>query len=160
MLICIDTLSEEDTLIVVQSLSGVWFFTTPWTAAHQSSQYFIIFQSLLKLMSTESVMPSNHLILCCPLLPLTSIFPSIRVFSTELAFHIRWPKYWSFSFSTSPSNEHSGLISLGLTGLISLQSKGLTRVFSSTTVQRHQFFSTRTSLWSNSHICTWLLEKL
>ena len=160
MLICIDTLSEEDTLIVVQSLSGVWFFTTPWTAAHQASQYVIIFQSLLKLMSTESVMPSNHLILCCPLLPLTSIFPSIRVFSTELAFHIRWPKYWSFSFSTSPSNEHSGLISLGLTGLISLQSKGLTRVFSSTTVQRHQFFSTRTSLWSNSHICTWLLEKL
>ena len=109
MLICIDTLSEEDTLIVVQSLSGVWFFTTPWTAAHQASQYVIIFQSLLKLMSTESVMPSNHLILCCPLLPLTSIFPSIRVFSTELAFHIRWPKYWSFSFSTSPSNEHSGL---------------------------------------------------
>ena len=121
MLICIDTLSEEDTLIVVvQSLSGVWFFTTPWTAAHQASRSFIVFQSLLKLMSTESVIPSHHLILCCPLLPLPSIFPSIRVFFTELAFHIRWPKYWSFSFSTSPSNEHSGLISLDLTGLISL----------------------------------------
>ena len=131
MLICIDTVSGEDTLIaVVQSLSCVWFFMTPWTAAHQASQSFIIFQSLLKLMSTESVMPFNHLILCCPFLPLPSIFPGIRVFSTELAFHIRWPKYWSFSFSTSPSNEHSGLISLGLTGWISLQSKGLTRVFS------------------------------
>ena len=77
-----------------------------------------------------TVMLSNHLLLCRPRLPLPSIFPGIRVFSTELAFHIRWPKYWSFSFSTSPSNEHSGLISLGLTGWISLQSKGLTRVFS------------------------------
>ena len=159
MSICIDTLSEEDTLIVVQSLSYVWFFMIPWTAARQVSHSFTVFPNLLKLMSTESVMPFNHLILCCSLLPLPSIFPSIRVFSNESVLLIRWPKYWSFSFSTSPFNEHSGLIPLRLIGLISLQSKGLTRVFSSTTAQRHQFFSTQT-LWSNSHICTWLLEKL
>ena len=96
--------------------------------------------SLLKPMSIKSVMPSNHLILCCPLLLLPSIFPSIRVFSNESVLRIRWPKYWSFSFSISPSNEYSGLISLGWTGCISLQSKGLSRVFSNTTVQKHQFF--------------------
>ena len=84
---------------------------TPWTAAHQASLYITNSWSLLKLMSIELVMPSNHLILCRPLLPLASIFPSIRVFSNELALHIRWPKYWSFSFSISPSNEYSGLIS-------------------------------------------------
>ena len=94
----------------------------------------VISQSLLKLMSIESVMPSNHLILCHPLLLLPSIFPSIRVFSKELALHISWPNYWSFSYSISSSNEYSGLISLGLTGLISLLSKGLSRVFSSTTI--------------------------
>ena len=87
-------------------------------------------QSLLKLMSIESVISSNHLILCHSLLLLPSIFPSIRVFSNELAFHIKWPKYWSFSFIISSSNEYSVLISLGLTGLISLQSKGLSRVSS------------------------------
>ena len=84
---------------------------TPWTAACQASLPFTIFQSLLKLMSIESVMPSNHLILCCPLLLLPSIFPSIRVFSNESALPIRWPKYWSFSFSNNPSDEYSGLIS-------------------------------------------------
>ena len=94
-----------------QSLSRVWLFATPWTTAHQASLSFTIPQSLLKLMPIESVMPSNHLILCHPLLLLPSIFPSIRVFSNELALHIRWPKYWSFSFSISPSNEYSGLIS-------------------------------------------------
>ena len=125
----------------VQSLSRVRLFVTPWTAAHQSSPSITNFQSLLKLMSMESVMPSNHLILCCPLL-LPSIFPSIRIFSNESVLHIRWPKYWSFSFSVSPSNEYSGLISfrIGLTGLISLLSKGLSRVFSNNTAQRHQFF--------------------
>ena len=96
--------------------------------------------SLLKLMSIESVMPSNHLILCRPLLLLSSIFPRVRVFFNESALHIRWPEYWSFTFSISPSSEYSGLISSGLTGLISLQSKGLARVFSNTTVQKHQFF--------------------
>ena len=86
-------------------------FATPWTAARQASLSFIISQSLLKLMSVESVMPSNHLMLCCPLLLLPSVFPSIRVFSNESALHIRWSKYWSFVFSISPSNEYSGLIS-------------------------------------------------
>ena len=87
------------------------FFTTPWTTAHQASRSITNSQSLLKLLSIESVMPSNHLTLCHPLLLLPSIFPSIRVFSNKSALRIRWPKYWSFSFSISPSNEHSGLIS-------------------------------------------------
>ena len=95
--------------------------------------------------TSQSVMPSNHLILCHPLLLLPSIFPNIRVFSNELAFCIRWPKYWSFSFSISPSNEHSGLISFRM-DWISLQSKGLWRVFSNTTVQKHQFFGAQLSL--------------
>ena len=94
-----------------QSLSHVQLFETPWTAACQVSLSISNFQSLLKLMSIESVMPSNHLILCHPLLLLPSIFPSIRVFSSESVFHIRWPKYWIFSFNISPSNEYSGLIS-------------------------------------------------
>ena len=114
--------------------------------------------SLLKLMPIESVMPSNHLILCCPLLFLPSIFPSIRVFSSESVLPIRWPKYWSFSFSISPSNEYSELMSFRIC-LISLQSKGLSRVFSSTRVQKHKYFGAQPSLWSNSHIHTWLLEK-
>ena len=92
-------------------------------------------------MSTESVMPSNHLILCHPLLLLPSLFPRIRIFSSESVLHIRWPKYWSFSFIISPSNEHLSWFPLGLTGLISLQSKGLSRVFFNTTVQKHHFNS-------------------
>ena len=96
---------------VVQPLSRVRRFATPWTAAHQVSLSFAIAWSLLKLMSVESMMLFNHLILCCPLLLLPSIFPSIRVFSNESALRIRWPRYWSFSFSISPSNEYSGLIS-------------------------------------------------
>ena len=100
----------------------------------------------------------NHLILCCPLLLLPTIFPNIRVFSNELALHIRWPKYWSFSFSISPSNNIQDWFPLGLSGLISLQSKGLSGVFSNTTVQKHQFFGAQPSLWSSSHIHTWLLE--
>ena len=105
-------------------------------------------RSLLKLMS-ESVIPSNHLIPCHPLL-LPSISPSIRVFSSESVLCIRWPKYWSFSFSISPSNEYSGLISFRM---------DWSRVFSNTTVQKHQFFVTQLSLWSSPHIHTWLLEK-
>ena len=96
---------------LIQSLSRIWLFVTPWTAARQASLPVTISQSLLRLMSIESVMPSNHLILCLPLPLLSSIFPSIRVFSIESVLHIRWPKYWSFSFSISPSNEYSGLIS-------------------------------------------------
>ena len=95
----------------VQSLSRVQLFVTPWTAAYQPSLSITNSRSLLKLMSIESVMPPNHLILCCPLLLLPLIFPRIRVFSNELVLHIRWPKYWSLSFSISPSNEYSGLIS-------------------------------------------------
>ena len=95
----------------IQLLSRVQLFATPWTGAHQASLSFPIFWSLLKLMSIESVMPCNYLILCLPLFLPPSIFPSIRVFSNESALCIRWPKYWSFSFSISPSNEYSGLIS-------------------------------------------------
>ena len=97
--------------VVVQSLSRGRLFVTPQTVARQAYLSFTIFQSLLKLMSTESVMPSNHLILCHPFLLLLSIFPSIKVFSSESALLIRWPKYWSFSFNISHSNEYSGLIS-------------------------------------------------
>ena len=129
-----------------QSLSHVQLFATPWTAAYQASLSITNSQSLLKLMYTKLVMPSNHLILCCPLLFSPSIFPSIRVFSNESALRIRWPKDWSFSFSISPSNEYSGLISLRLTSWISVQSKGLSRIFSNTTVQKHQFFGTQLSL--------------
>ena len=131
----------------------------PWTAACQASLSIINSWSLLKLMSIESVMPSNHLILCHHLLLLPSIFPNIRVFSNELALRIRWPKYWSLSFNISPSNEHPGLISFRMDWLDCLQSKGLSRVFSSTTIQKHQFVDAQPSLWSNSHIQTLLLEK-
>ena len=108
----------------VQLLIHVQLFATPWTAAHQASLSITNSWSLPKLMSIESVMPSNHLILYCPLLLPPSIFPSIRVFSNESALHIRWPMYWSFSFNISPSNEYPGLISFRMTGWISLQSKG------------------------------------
>ena len=102
---------EFYTFSSVQPLSRVWFFVTPWTTAHQAFLSFTKFQSLLKLMSIELVMPSNHPILCRPFFLLPSIFPSIRVFSRVSALHIRWTKYWSFSFSISPSNEYSGLMS-------------------------------------------------
>ena len=108
----------------VQLLSHVWFFVTRWTAARQASLSITNSRSLLKLMSVESVMPSNHLIFCRPLLLLPSIFPSIRVFSNESVLHIRWPKYWSFSFSISPSNEYSGLISFRMDRLDLLAVQG------------------------------------
>ena len=108
----------------VQSLSCVQLFATPWTAARQASLSITNTGSLPKLMSIESVMPSNQLILCHPLLLLPSIFPSIRVFSNESAFHIRWPKYWSFSFNISPSNEHPGLISFRMDRLDLLAVQG------------------------------------
>ena len=118
-------------------LSHVRLFATQWTTACQASLSITDSQSAPKPMSIELVMPSNHLILCHPLLLQPSIFPSFRVFSNESALRIRWPKCWSFSFNISPSNEHSGLNPLGWTGWISLQSKGLSRVFSNTTVQKH-----------------------
>ena len=129
---------------------------TPWTAVRQGSLSFAITRSLLKLMSFYSVMPTNHLILCHPLLLLPSIVPSIRVFFSESVLRIRWPKYWSLSFSISPSKEYSGLTSFRMDWLDLLT---VSRVFSNTTVWKHQFLSIQPSLWSNSHICTWLLEK-
>ena len=158
---------------VVQSLSHVWLFATPRSRARHASLSFIISWSLFRLMSFELVMPFNHLILCHPLLLLPSIFPSIRVFYNVSALCIRCRKYWSFSFSISwnilmeysnifywniPMNIQ-GWFPLGWTGLISLQSKGLSRVFSNTTVWKHQFFGAQPSLCSNFHIHTWLLEK-
>ena len=140
-------------LVIVQLLSHAQLFATPWTAAHQASLSFAIFQSLLKLMCIESVMPSNHLVLYRSLLLLPSIFPSTRIFFSELAHHIRWPKYWNFSFSISPSNEYSGLISFRMDWLDLLASQG-EEVWSSTAVQNHQFFDAQPSLWSNCHIHT------
>ena len=123
--------------IVVQSFSHIWISVTPWTTTHQVSLSFPTSQSLLKLVSIETVMPSNHLILCCPLLLLPSIFPSIRIFSNESALHIRWPKYWSFSLSISPSNEYSGLISFRIDWFDLLAVWGFSRAFSNTTVQEY-----------------------
>ena len=124
----------------------VQLFETPWTAARQASLSITNSQSLLQPMSAELVMPSNHLILCRPLLLLPSIFPSIRVFSNESALHIRWSKYWSFSFISLP-NEHSGLISFRMDWLDLLAVQGtLQRLFSNTTVQKHQFFGAQPSL--------------
>ena len=144
-------------VVVVQSPSHVWLFAAPWTAAGQASLSFDISWSLLKHLSTELVIPSNHLILCCPVLLLPSIFPSIRVCSSESGLHI---KSIGTSASTSflPMNIQ-GWFPLGLTGLISLQSKEFSRVFSITTILKHQFFDTQLSLWSSFHIRTWLLEK-
>ena len=124
-----------------------------WTAACQASLSITNSWSFLKLMPIQLVMPSNHLIFCHPLVFLPSIFPSIRVFSNELVLHTRWPKYWNFSFSISPPND-SGLISFTMDCWTSLQSKGLSRVFSNTTIQKHQFFSAQLPLQSNSHIHT------
>ena len=138
----------------VQSLSCVWLFLTPWTAARQAS--LSNSWSLLKLISTESVTPSNHLILCLPLLP-PSIFPSIRVFSNESVLHIRWPKYWSFSLSISPSSEYSGLISFGIDWLDLLQGT----LESSATSQFKSISSLALNLlYGPTPIHTWLIEKL
>ena len=122
---------------LVQSLSRVWLFATPWIAAHQASRSIANSWSLLKLTSLESVMPSNHPILCRPLLLPPSISPSIRVYSSESVLHIRWPNYWSFSFNISPSNEYLGLISFRMDWLDLRAVQGTLRVFSNTTVQKH-----------------------
>ena len=139
---------------VVQSLSCVRLFETPWTAARQASLSFTISWTWSKFVFIELVMPSNHLIFCCPLLLLPSIFPSIRVFSNELALHIRWPKYWSSSFSISPSNEYSGLISFRIVWLDLLAVQGTLKSL----LQHHSLKASilwhSTCLWSNSHILT------
>ena len=139
----------------VQSLSCVQLFVTPWTTGCQASLSITNSRSLFKLMSIRPVMPSNHLILCRPLLLLPSIFPSIRVFSSESVLHIRWPKYWGFSFSISPSSEYSGLISFRMDWLDLFAAKGLSRDFSNTTVQKHQLFGPQLSLQSN-FICLFM----
>ena len=139
----------------VQSLSPVRLFATPWIAACQASLSITNSESSLRLTSIESVMPSSHLILCCSLHLLPPIPPSIRVFSSESTLHMRWPKYWT---SVPPVNTQDWS-PLEWTGWISLQSKKLSRVFSNTTVQKHQFFGAQPSSQSNSHIHTWLQEK-
>ena len=144
----------------VQSLSHVRLFATPWTAVHDTSLSITNTWSLLKLMSTESVMPSNHLTLCRPLLLPPSVFPSTRVFSNESVLHIRWQKYWSFSFSISPSNQYSGLISFRMNFLDLLAVQRDSQESSPTP----QFKSINSLVLSfvynpNSHIHTWLLEK-
>ena len=138
----------------VQLLSRVWLFATPWIAARQASPSITNSWSSLRLTSIESVMPSSHLILRRPLLLLPPIPHSIRVFANESTLCMRWPKYWSFSFSMNTQDWSP----LEWTGWISLQSKGLSRVFSNTTVQKHQFFGAQPSSQSNSYLHTWLLE--
>ena len=143
----------------VESLSRVRLFMTPWTSAHQASLSITNSQSLPKLMSIESVTPSNHLILCHPLLLLLSIFPSIRILSNESALCIRWPKYWSFSFNINPSNEHPGLIYFGMDWLDLLEVQGTLN-----SLLQHYMFKSINSLalsflYSPTHIHTWLLEK-
>ena len=129
-------------------LSHVQIFAIPRTTAHQASPSFAVSWSLLKLMSIELVILSHHLILCCLLLLLPSIFLSIRLFSHESALHIKWPEYWNSSFSISPSNKYSGLISFRTDCFDFLPSKGLSTIFSSTTVEKHQFFSAQPSFRS------------
>ena len=139
----------------VQLFSCVWLFATPWTAARQASLSITNSRSLLKLMSIELVMPSNHLILCKPLL----LLPSIRVFPLSQFFASGGQSIGASASASALLMNIQDWFPLGLTSFISLLSKGLSRVFSNTTVQKHQFFSTQLSLWSNSHIHTWLLEK-
>ena len=143
----------------VQSLSRVWLFATPWTTACQASLSITSSWSLLKLTSFESVMPSNHLILCHTLLLLLSIFPIIRVFSNESAVRNRWSKYWSFSLSINPSNEYSGLISFKVDWFALLAVQGTLKSLLQHHTLKHQFFSPQLSLCSSCHIHTWLLEK-
>ena len=153
-----NSFSESIWFVIIQLLNHVWLFVTPWTTAHPAFLSFTISLSLLKLVPIESMMLSNHLKFCptCFLVP--SIFPCIRVFSSGLTLPIRWPKHWSFSFSTSPFSVYPDLISSRIDWCDSL-SKGLSRVFSSTAVWNHRFLSAQLSLWSSSHIRPWLLEK-
>ena len=137
-------------VVIVQLLIHMWLFVTLWTAARQASLSFTISQSLFKLMSIESVMPSSHLTLCSPLLLLSSVFPSIRVFSNESVLYIRWPKHWSFSFSISPSNEYSGLISFRMDWLDLLAVQGTLK-----SLLRHH--SSKISILQNS---TWFTVQL
>ena len=136
------------TFVVVPLLSGVWLFATPWTAARQASLSFIISWSLLNLTSIESTMPSHHLTLCHLLLLLPSVFPSLRVFSSESALCTRWPKYWSFSFSNSPSSEYWGLISFRIDWLGLLAVQGTLKSLLQHHDLKASIFSTQPCLWS------------
>ena len=136
------------------SISHFRLFATPWTAAHRASLFITNSLSLFKFMSIESVMPSNHLILCRPLLLLPSAFPSIRVFSNESALHIRWPKHWSFSFSVSPSNEYSGLISFRIDWFDLLAGRGTLKSLLQHDSSKALILWCSAFLWSNSHTCT------
>ena len=146
-------------IVVVQSLSHVYFFATTWTAPHQVSLSFTISRNLLKPMSIELMMPSNHLVLGCSLLLLPSIFPSIRVFSNDSLFKSGGQSIGASASALLLPINIQGWFPLGLTGLISLMSKELSRVFSSATIWKHQFFGAQPSLVSNSHLHTWPLEK-
>ena len=141
-----DKVTNNQSVQVSSVASCVRFFVTPWTAEHQASLSITNSRSLLKLLSIQSVMPSNQLILCHPLLFPPSIIPNMRVFSNESVLHIRWPKYWSFSFSISPSNEYSGLISFRMDWLDFLAVQGTLKSLLQTTVQKHQFFGAQLSL--------------
>ena len=159
-------LTEEDSCSAssvqfcsVQPLSSVRLFETPWITARQASLSITNSWSSLRLTSIESVMPSSHLILCTPLLLLPPIPPSIRVFSNESTLHMRWPKYWSFSFSIILPKETPGLISFRMDWLDLLAVQGTLKCLLNTTIQKHQFFDTQPSSQSNSHIHTWPLEK-
>ena len=143
----------------VQSLSRVRFFATPWISRTPGLPVHHQLQEFTQTHVIKSMMPSSHLILCRPLLLLPPIPPSIRVFSNESTLCMRWPKYWSFSFSISPSKEHPGLISFRMDWLDLLAAKGLSSVFSNTAVQKHQLFGALLSSQSNSHIHTWPLQK-
>ena len=147
----------------VQSLSRARLFVTPWISAHQTSLSITNSRSSLRLKSIESVMPSSHLILCRPLLLLPPIPPSIRVFSNDSTLRMRWPKYWSFSFSISPSNEHQGLISFRMDWLDLLAVQGTLKSLLQHRSSKHPFFGAQTNFTSdsqsNSHIHTWPLEK-
>ena len=148
----------QRSVVVRESLSRVWLFVTLWAAACRSSLSFTIPQSLLKFISIESVMPSNHLILCRPLLLLPSVFPSIRVFPMSWLFASGSQSIGALAYASVLPMSFQVWFTLGLTVLI-LLSKGLSRVFSSTTIQKHQFFGAQPSFWSNSHIRTWLVER-
>ena len=161
----IDLVSSAKTFVYkiifssLQSLSCVWLFVTPWTAACQASLCITNSWNLLKLMSITTVMPSSHLILCRPLLLLAPIPPSIEDFSSESTLHMRWPKYWSFSFSIIPPKEHPELISFRMDWLDLLAVQGTLKSLLQHHSSKHEYFSTHPSSQSNFHIHTWLLEK-
>ena len=150
---------HSKTFFVAQSLSRVLLFVTPWTAPHQALLSSTVSWRLLKSMFVEFVMLCHYLTLCCPFLLLPLIFPSITFFSNEFVLCIRWPNIRASTSASVLLMNIQGWFPLGLTDLISLQSKELSSIFSSITIQKHQFFSARSSLWSKFHICTWLLEK-